>query len=80
MTDIAHNILAWASSWMFPTGPLAFFGTTRLIQDILQMQGRLIFNEEHLVEVHLNERHPHAEQVMHGLTRLLAHFNPHNNL
>ena len=71
LTDVAHNILAWASSCMFPTGPLA---TTPPIPDLFQIPGRLIFDEERLIEVHLNEQHPHAEEVMHALTRLLAHF------
>ena len=74
LTDIAHNLLAWSSSWMFPDGSLTEFGTTRLIEDILAIPGRLIFDNEQLVEVQLNERHPHAVQVALGLQRLLAHF------
>lgn len=74
LTDIAHNLLAWSSPWMFPDGPLAQFGTTRLIEDILAIPGHLIFDDEQLVEVQLNELHPHASQVAQGLARLIAHF------
>lgn len=74
LTDIAHNLLAWSSPRMFPDGPLARFGTTRLIEDVLAIPGRLIFDNSQLVEAHLNERHPHAVQVALGLERLLAHF------
>lgn len=74
LTDVAHNLLAWASAWMFPQGPLVEFGTTRLVEDVLTIPGRLIFEGEHLVEVQLNELHPHASQVALGLERLLARF------
>jgi len=74
LTDVAHNTLAWVSNWMFPDGPLACFGTTRLIEDVLTIPGRLIFSQERLVEVQLNELHPHATQVAAGLERLLNHF------
>ena len=74
LTDIAHNLLAWSSPWMFPDGPLAQFGTTRLIEDVLAIPGHLIFDDEQLVEVQLNELHPHASEVAQGLERLMAHF------
>lgn len=74
LTDIAHNLLAWSSPWMFPDGPLAQFGTTRLIEDVLAIPGHLIFDQDQLVEVQLNELHPHASQVAQGLARLMAHF------
>lgn len=77
LTDIAHNLLAWIPQWMFPLEPLAEFGTTRLTEDVLQLPGRLFFDQERLTEVHLNQLHPHAEAVAAGLQRLLSHFgNP----
>ncbi len=75
LTDVAHNLLAWTSDWMFPEGPLAAFGTTRLIEDVLTLPGRLIFHQGRLVEVQLNQLHPHAAEVAVGLERLLAHFD-----
>lgn len=74
LTDVAHNSLAWISHWMFPDGPLAAFGTTRLIEDVLAIPGHLIFDGGRLVEVQLNERHPYAAQTAIGLERLLAHL------
>ena len=77
LTDVAHNLLAWTSQWMFPEEPLAAFGTTRLVEDVLHLPGRLLFNSDHLSEVQLNRLHPHAEAVAAGLKRLLNHFgNP----
>jgi len=75
LTDVAHNTLGWCSSWMFPDEPFASFGTTRLIQDVLAIPGRLIFVEDRLIEVHLNSLHPHSEEVAEGLRRLLRHFD-----
>jgi len=74
MTDVAHNLLAWTTQWMFPTGPLAHFGPLRLTQDVLALPGRLVFEKKRLTEIHLNKRHPHAPDVAEGLQRLLDHF------
>jgi hypothetical protein len=77
LTDIAHNLLAWVPQWMFPDEPLATFGTTRLVEDVFHLPGRLFFHDEQLTEVQLNRLHPHAEAVAVGLERLLSHFgNP----
>jgi len=74
LTDLAHNLLAWVAPWMWPDGPLAGFGTTRLIDDVLAIPGHLVFQQEHLVEVQLNALHPYAAEVACGLERLLEHF------
>ena len=74
LTDVAHNLLAWVSQWMFPTEPLAAFGTTRLVEDVFHLPGRLFFHNQRLAEVQLNRLHPHAEDVAAGLERLLDHF------
>jgi hypothetical protein len=77
LTDIAHNLLAWVSQWMFPDEPLAAFGTTRMVEDVFHLPGRLFFDCERLIEVQLNRLHPHAGAVAVGLERLLSHFgNP----
>ena len=77
LTDIAHNLLAWAPQWMFPDRPLAAFGATRLIEDVFQLPGRLFFDQNRLAEVQLNQRHPYAVEVATGLQQLLAFFgNP----
>lgn len=75
LTDLAHNLLAWSRRWMFPpSSPLAHFGSTRLIEDVLCMPGHLHFQDDELVEVHLNKQHPHAQAAADSLQRLLAHF------
>lgn len=74
LADVAHNLLAWMTPRMFPSGPLAQMGTTQMIQDVLAIPGRLIFQRQQLVEVQLNERHPYAAEVAAGLERLLGYF------
>ena len=74
LTDLAHNLLAWTTPWMFPSAPLAQLGATQMIQDVLAMPGRLFFQHQQLVEVQLNQRHPYATEVAAGLVRLLDHF------
>lgn len=74
LTDVAHNLAAWARQWMFSDTPLADFGTTRLTEDVFQLPGRLYFDQDRLAEVQLNRLHPHAEAVAAGLQRLLSHF------
>ncbi len=74
LTDLAHNTTAWSCNWMFPEGPLAGLGTTRLVEDVFRIPGRLIFQHDRLTEVVLKQSHPLAEPVKAGLERLLAHF------
>jgi len=74
LTDLAHNLLAWSGQWMFPVGPLAGVGPTRLVEDVLAIPGHLIFEQQELLEVQLNVRHPYAADVAVGLERLLDHF------
>ena len=74
LTDVAHNLLAWAGRWMVLEGKLATFGPTQLIQDVLTLPGQLIFNQQQLVEVRLNAHHPYAAEVAAGLDCLLDHF------
>jgi hypothetical protein len=74
LTDLAHNVLAWMVQWMFVNDAVAGFGTSRLIEDVLRVSGRLFFDGERLTEVQLNRQHPYADTVATGLERLLAHF------
>jgi hypothetical protein len=74
LTDIAHNLLAWAGRWMALEGRLATFGPTQLIQDVLTLPGQLLFNQQQLVEVRLSAHHPYAAEVAAGLDCLLDHF------
>lgn len=74
LVDLAHNVLAWTRLWMALPAPLAGFGALRLVEDVLAIPGRLIFQHNRLVEVQLSQSHPYAPVVADGLRRLLARF------
>lgn len=74
LVDLAHNLLAWARRWMALPAPFASFGALRLVEDVFCMPGRLIFNQNQLVEVQLSRSHPYAATMASGLQHLLAHF------
>lgn len=75
LSDLAHNLLTWTKHWMKMPGELSLYRTTRTTEDVLAIQGRLIFDEHHrLEEVQLNKLYPHADQIADGLRRLLDHF------
>jgi hypothetical protein len=75
ITDLAHNLLAWATRWAFPGGAFAALGTERLIEDVFAIPGRLLFEQNELKEVQLNQEHPYAAEVAEGLQQLLRHFD-----
>lgn len=74
LTDVAHNVLAWTRQWMFPHSHLAQYGPLRLVEDVLCLPGHLVFEGGRLVEIQLNERHPHAREVADAIPYLLGHF------
>lgn len=75
LTDIAHNLLSWATSWMFPKGFVTSLGATRWVEDVFSVPGSLVFNNQNkLLEIQLNYNHPYSEVISEGLERLLDHF------
>jgi hypothetical protein len=74
LTDVTHNLLAWLRHWMSPDGNFARYGPLRLTEDVLCLPGRLLFERERLVEVQLNELHPHAAEAAEAIQCLLSHF------
>jgi hypothetical protein len=72
---LAHNVLVWARHWLMPQCPkLAHLGIKRLVRDVFQMEGFLIFDQPlRLLHIYLNRAHPFAKQLALGLTALLAH-------
>jgi len=59
---------------LYFTSARSSFHKKTSVQDVLAMPGRLIFQQQQLVEVQLNQRHPYATEVAIGLVRLLDHF------
>jgi hypothetical protein len=71
---LAHNLLIWARQWLRPHCPkLAHLGIKRLVRDVFQMDGLLIFDQAiSLQQIHLNQADPLAKELAPGLASLLA--------
>ena len=71
---LAHNVLVWARHWLTPNCPkIARLGIKRLIRDVFQMDGFLIFDQSFdLLHVTLNSADPFAKELSSGLASLLA--------
>ena len=71
---LAHNTLVWARQWLAPDCPkIARLGIKRLVRDIFQMDGFLIFDQSFdLLSMTLNKADPFAKELSSGLASLLA--------
>jgi hypothetical protein len=71
---LAHNLLLWARHWLTPHCPkLARLGIKRLVRDVFQMDGFLIFDQAiRLLQIHLNRADPLAKELTCGLASLFA--------
>ena len=71
---LAHNTLVWARQWLAPDCPkIARLGIKRLVRDIFQMDGFLIFDQSFdLLCLTLNKADPFAKELSSGLASLLA--------
>jgi hypothetical protein len=71
---LAHNILIWARQWLAPRCPkIARLGLKRLVRDVFQMDGFLIFDQTvALLHIVLNQADPFAKELSAGLAPFLA--------
>lgn len=71
---LAHNVLVWARQWLAPNCPkIARLGIKRLVRDVFQMDGFLIFDQSvNLLHIVLNRADPLALELSTGLAPLLA--------
>lgn len=71
---LAHNVLIWARQWLAHRCPkIARLGIKRLVRDVFQMDGFLIFDQSvDLLHVVLNRGDPFAKELAPGLASLLA--------
>jgi hypothetical protein len=70
---LAHNVLIWARHWLAPRCPkIARLGIKRLVRDVFQIQGFLIFDQTVLLQIVLNRADPLAKELSSGLASLLA--------
>jgi hypothetical protein len=71
---LAHNVLIWARQWLAPRCPnIARLGLKRLVRDVFQMDGFLIFDQTlDLLHIVLNQADPLAKELSTGLAPFLA--------
>jgi hypothetical protein len=74
LETLAHNLLIWARQWLKPHCPkVAHLGIKRLVRDVFQMDGFLIFDQAaRLLQIHLNRADPLARELAGGLASLFA--------
>ena len=69
LNDLAHNFLTAFRTTSLDQTPLQNFGIYRLIQEVLNIPGRAIIQNDCLLELKLQESHPHAMVVAHALDK-----------
>ena len=71
---LAHNVLVWARQWLAPCCPkIARLGIKRLVRDVFQMDGFLMFDQAvGFLYIVLNRSDPLAKELRLGLASLLA--------
>ena len=72
LNDLAHNLLAWTRDWMWHGSRFEGYGCLRLVQDVLNVSGHLVFKGDKLQKVALCRSDPFAPEVAECLTRLLT--------
>ncbi len=70
VTDLAHNLLTWTHDWMWRGSRFETWGHLRLVQDVLNMPGYLVFQGAKLDKVALQRNHPFAGEIQDCLARL----------
>jgi hypothetical protein len=70
LNDLAHNFLSMFHTTVLVHTPLASFGIYRLIQEVLNIPGELLFDHDQLIEVRLAQDHPHSQVLLDALPRL----------
>jgi len=74
LTDLAHNILAWSRCFWVAEPEIGNVGIYFIINEILPIPGKLMFQNRQLAKVRLQATHPLAKPVLSCLSRILAEF------
>jgi hypothetical protein len=77
LTDLAHNILSWFHHWVLEDTLFVDFGTKRMVDELMNIPGRVEIMDGRLHKVALLESHPYAGSMREILTKLLETYeNP----
>ena len=64
LTDLAHNLLADFHRQALVGSAFEPFGLKRIVRDLLQIPGRLVFEHSQLKRIELLASHPHAKTLL----------------
>jgi len=64
LTDLAHNLLADFHRQALVGSQFEPFGLKRIVRDLLQIPGRLVFEHSQLKRIELLTAHPHAKPLL----------------
>ena len=77
LTDLAHNLLADFQRQVLVDTPMRNWGPKRIVRDLLQMPGQLLFDGPQLKSIFLSAAHPYADCMVEHLPKLFsANRNP----
>lgn len=74
LTDLAHNILAWTRPFWAVEPMLGDVGIYFIVNEILPIPGKIMFQDQRLAKVRLKATHPLAKPVLSSLSRILSEF------
>jgi hypothetical protein len=74
LTDLAHNILSWTRRFWAAESKIGNAGLYGIINEILPIPGKLLFQDRPLVKLRLKATHPLAKPVLSCLGRILVEF------
>jgi hypothetical protein len=69
LTDLAHNLLAHFHHTALIGSSFENFGPKRIVRDLLNIPGRLLFEDAQLKSIALQGSHPYAEELLFCLVR-----------
>jgi hypothetical protein len=70
LAERAHNLLVWTATQL--GAPLSHYGILRLVRDVFQVSGYVLFAQGQPLAVGLNLRHPLAPVLCEGFNRLFS--------
>lgn len=70
LNDLAHNYLSMFSHSILTGTHLENYGPYRLIQEVLNVPGEVVFDGDQLIDVRLSSEHPHVDALLEALPRL----------
>jgi hypothetical protein len=76
LTDLAHNLLADFYHRALFDSPFADYGPKRIVRDLFNFPGRLIFEQEKLVRVELLSQKQFSESLVNCLNRFISGSKP----